>query len=89
MVKYESPIIELKHLNLRPYTGSNPANQARHPTAGQRDDQLKTGSRPDIFSPVGQADKTETTERVSKIALMHARLSEAAASWQDQTRFHA
>jgi hypothetical protein len=23
MVKYESPIIELKHLNLRPYTGSN------------------------------------------------------------------
>jgi len=25
MVKYESPIIELKHLNLRPYTGSNPA----------------------------------------------------------------
>jgi len=40
------------------------------------------GSRPDIFSPVVQADKTETTETVSKIVLMHARLSEALASWQ-------
>ena len=90
MVKYESPIIELKTPEFTTvYRLKTRPNQARHPTAGQRDDQLKTGSRPDIFSPVVQADKTETTERVSKIALMHARLSEAAASWQDQTRFHA
>jgi len=43
------------------------------------------GSSLDICSPVVQAERRETTENVSNIAFMHARLSEAAASWQDET----
>jgi hypothetical protein len=38
MAKYESSVIELKHLNLRPYTGSNPAYHAMQLAAGRRDD---------------------------------------------------
>jgi hypothetical protein len=36
MVKYESPIIELKHLNLRPYTRLTRPNHAMQPPAGRR-----------------------------------------------------
>jgi hypothetical protein len=43
------------------------------------------GSSLDICSPVVQAERRETTEIVSNITFTHARLSEAAASWQDET----